>query len=66
MVPRPVAGGALMVNNGSSLVIQQSTFQLNNATNGGALYLEASAPLPLPPACCPRHARMSAACEGGK
>lgn len=29
-----------MISNGSNVIVQQSTFQANNATNGGALYLE--------------------------
>lgn len=35
-----IAGGAVFVHNGTNVLIQQSTFANNSATNGGAVYLE--------------------------
>jgi hypothetical protein len=36
----PCTGGALFIYNGTDIYIEQSTFSNNNATNGGAIYLE--------------------------
>lgn len=35
-----LAGGALMVYNGTNIDVMKSTFSQNNATNGGAIYFE--------------------------
>ena len=39
-----LAGGAVMVSNGTKINVMQSTFSQNNATNGGALYFEVAWP----------------------